>query len=134
MGVVLYSPSASVGGMAHALLADPPGGRIVNRAKYARTAVEALLRDLERAGSAGDVSARLFGGASMFEAFQSSYLNAIGEDNVRVAREVLAAHGIAVQAEAVGGTAGRSVTLFLETGLVVLKSEGREESIPHTGY
>lgn len=69
----------------------------------------------------------------MFETFQLPFLNAIGDDNVRVAREVLLRNGIRVEAEAVGGKVGRSITFFLESGLVVLKSEGREESIPHGG-
>ncbi len=131
VGVVLYSASAGVGGLAHALLADPPAGRIVNRAKYARTSVEALIRDLRRDGAGGDTVARIFGGASMFESFQSPVLNAIGEDNVRVAREVLERHGVPVRGEAVGGNVGRSLTFFVESGLVVVRVEGREEQFPH---
>ena len=43
VGIVLYSAKKKVGGLSHVLLADPPAGRIVQRGKYARTAVDMLL-------------------------------------------------------------------------------------------
>lgn len=127
VGVLLYEPRLRIGGLAHALLAEPPGGRIVNRGKYARTAVETLLQELAALGARQGLVAQLFGGASMFEAFHSSYLNSIGEDNVQTARAVLQRNGVPVVHEDVGGRVGRALTLHLSDGRVVLKMDGRQQ-------
>ncbi len=113
------------------LLGEAPGGKIVNRGKYARPAIESLYSELKRLYDleSANLSARLFGGASMFESIHSKFLQSIGLENVRVARETLGGLGIPVVAEDVGGTAGRTITLFLEDGKVLLRSNGKEKYI-----
>ncbi|MCB1173039.1 MAG: chemotaxis protein CheD [Leptospiraceae bacterium] len=130
VGIVLYNPRKRHGGIAHILLAKQPGGRIVNRAKYANTAIPELCRELGRSGSPVDeYRARIFGGASMFGDGSDTFIQRIGQENVAATRQALAEQGVTVIAEDVGGTVGRSITLFLDDGRVLLRKNGKEKYI-----
>ncbi len=130
VGIVLYSSSHKTGGLAHILLGEAPTGKIINRGKYAKPAIEGLTAELNKAGVETDaLSARLFGGASMFETGDSSFLHNIGMENVRIARETLQRLNIPVSVEEVGGNAGRTISLFLEDGRILLRSNGKERYI-----
>ncbi len=133
VGVVLYSVEKRAGGIAHVLLADAPPGRIVHRGKYAKPAVESLVADLKKLDlNPADVTARIFGGASMFDAMQSSFLKNVGPDNVRAVHEALAGLKIPISIEETGGTSGRTITLYLDDGRILLRSNGSEKYIYRT--
>ncbi|HQI20109.1 MAG TPA: chemotaxis protein CheD, partial [Leptospiraceae bacterium] len=128
VGIVLYSADKKIGGVAHILLGDAPVGKIVHRGKYARPALESLLADLAKLDiKPGMLTARIFGGGSMFEAVHSRVLQSIGPDNVRAATEAVKAHNIPVVAEDTGGTTGRTITLNLEDGSVLMRAGTREK-------
>ena len=126
VGIVLYAAAEKIGGIAHILLAEPPAGKIVNKGKYARTAIEGLVADLKKEGITEGLSARIFGGASMFTSFNSSFLHNIGSDNISAARDTLEKFDIPVLAEDIGGTAGRAITVYLDDGRVLLRANGKE--------
>lgn len=129
VGVVLYDKTKKIGGICHALLDEPPQGKIVNRGKYARTAIEELIKDLEKLGaSKKNLTARIFGGASMFQNTSNFFQN-IGEKNVKVSREVLESHQIPIVFEDTGGNHGRTITLFLDDGRILLRSGTVEKYI-----
>ena len=128
MGIVLFSEKKKVGGLAHVLLSEPPAGKINNKGKYARSAIEAVLADLKKTGiEPSELSARIFGGASMFDSIQSSFLQNIGSENVRVTKEVLGQHGIPITSEEIGGTVGRTITVFMDDGRILLRANGKEK-------
>lgn len=127
VGIVLYNKEEKVGGMAHILLGEPPHGKIVHKGKYARTAIESLLLDLKKMGFDGGFSARIFGGASMFDSFHSTFLQNIGMENVKSAREALGRQKIPILLEDVGGSAGRAITLYLDDGRILLRANGQEK-------
>jgi len=130
VGVALYAEKQQLGGLAHVLLGQAPPGKIVNKGKFARPAALALYAELEREGvRAPDLTARIFGGASMFEAQNSSFLQQIGSSNVSAVRAVLEELGIPVTVEETGGSAGRTITFFLDDGRILLRSNGKEKYI-----
>lgn len=130
VGIVLYAKEKKIGGISHVLLAEPPAGKIVQRGKYARTAIDALIGDLEKLDvKPSELSARVFGGASMFNAMNSSFFQNIGESNVAVAKDVLSKRNIPIIEEDTAGNAGRTVTLYLDDGRVLLRSAGQERYI-----
>ncbi|MCS7205061.1 MAG: chemotaxis protein CheD [Leptospiraceae bacterium] len=130
VGIVLYDKTKKIGGISHALLDEPPTGKIINRGKYARTAIEELIKDLEKLGtSKKNLTARIFGGASMFQNSVSNIFQNIGEKNVKVSREVLESHQIPIVFEDVGGHNGRTITLFLDDGRILLRSGTIEKYI-----
>lgn len=128
VGIVLYSAEKKIGGVAHILLGEPPAGKIVHRGKYARPAVDSLLADLAKLDiKPAALTARLFGGASMFEAVHSQFLQNIGADNVKAAKAAIEAYKIPLLLEDTGGSSGRTITLNLEDGSVFMRAGSREK-------
>jgi len=128
VGVAFYSAEKKIGGIAHVLLAEPPGGKIINRGKYARPAVDSLIEELTRLEvKIPTLTARIFGGASMFDSVNSTFLQNIGPDNVKAVKEAVLFHKIPVLAEDVGGNTGRTITLSLEDGSIFLRAGTREK-------
>jgi len=133
VGIILYDKTKKIGGLCHALLDEPPPGKIVNRGKYAKTAIEELIKELEKMGiDKKNLTAKIFGGASMFQNNSNNVFQNIGEKNVQAARETLNKHQIPILFEDIGGHNGRTITFFLEDGRVLLRSGATEKYIYKT--
>lgn len=133
MGVVLYSEKHKKGGLSHVLLGEAPAGKIVNKGKYARPSLLALAAEIEKEGvPMADLRARIFGGASMFDSGQSSFIQQIGPTNVKAVKATLEELKIPLVMEDIAGTAGRTITLFLDDGRILLRSSGKEKYIYKT--
>jgi chemotaxis protein CheD len=124
VAIVLYDAAVRVGGLAHVLLPSPALARgTPNPARVPQTAVPALVSEMAAAGaSPRRIKARLVGGASMFAALSTPGTIQMGERNVVAARHALAASGLPIVAEAVGGTFGRTVRLYVRDGRVDVSS------------
>jgi chemotaxis protein CheD len=124
VAIVLFDGESRIGGLAHALLPEPRAGRKhLPPARYASTAVPALLELMEAAGaSRRRIRARLAGGASMFDAILTEGGRQLGMRNVDAARSALARAGIPVDREDVGGTHGRSVYVHIDDGRMIVSS------------
>lgn len=130
VGVVLYSPERKAGGLAHILLGEPPPGKIVHRGKYARTAVEGLVNELNRLGAdPAGLEAALIGGASLFDSLNTPFLNRIGPGNVDATRAALERFQIKISREEVGGKTGRTITVYLEDGRIDLRVAGERKTL-----
>ncbi|KUG19141.1 chemotaxis protein ched [hydrocarbon metagenome] len=107
IALVLHDRNRSIGGMAHIML-PASNGNSGRPAKFADTALDALISGLEEAGgSMQHTVAKIVGGACMFE-YSSDHLN-IGDRNAEAVRELLKAHRIRVAGEETGGKVGRSI-------------------------
>jgi chemotaxis protein CheD len=126
VALILDDRDAGIGGMAHVVLPSPSLSRDrSNPARFAETAVPLLINEMVRAGAVrGRLRARLVGGASLFAALTAPGTVQIGQRNLHAARMELAAAGVAVVAEAVGGELGRSVWFEVATGIVTVRSVG----------
>jgi chemotaxis protein CheD len=124
VAIVVYDDEARVGGMAHAMLPTPESARASDRiGRFVTTAVPALIeRMVEHGADRTRLRARLAGGASMFERILSDYGRKLGPRNVQAARDALAAAGVPVDGEDVGGTYGRSVFLTVADGRMLVTS------------
>ena len=130
VAITLYDSSARVGGLAHILLPSTSLSRDTsNAAKFAETAVPLMLAEMRKLGANGNVQAKIAGGASMFGSLLPSGGVNMGERNVAATREVLAAHGIPIAGEDVGGDFGRSVYFDLKDGRVRVRSLKRGEHV-----
>lgn len=130
IGVVLYQPDLKLGAISHIMLARDPVGRDSrqNPGKYGETALPLLLKMFEQEGAKpGTYAARIFGGASMFKNMSSNFLQNIGENNIILAREFLQANKIPILVEDVGGHDGRTISLYLDDGRILLKKAGMEK-------
>ena len=131
VAIVLLDPDARVGGLAHVLLPEPALSRDRdNPSKFASTAVPVLLDEMAARGARRRrLTARLAGGAAMFQTLMVPGGLNMGERNVRAARAALQAAGIPLLGEAVGGDYGRSVRFHVEAGRTVVSSVGRSDVV-----
>ncbi len=124
VAVVLYDAISRVGGLAHVLLPDPSySSEPEKHWRYASTAIPGLVRELEAAGAdRRRITARLVGGACMFQDLLPQNQPHLGERNVGAARAALARDGITVVAEEVGGDFGRAIHFDLNDGRLRISS------------
>lgn len=126
VGLALYAPGQRIGGILHLMLPDSryrSASRELNPYMYADTGVRAFLDALrQRGGNLGRLEARLSGGANML---QHSSLLDIGKRNVEAVLALLSARGIPVAGSSLGGVLGRSMSLRLQDGQVLVRLLGR---------
>ena len=124
VAIILYDPTARVGGLAHVLLPSETMARDrSNPAKFPASAVSLMLAEMTRLGAdTRRVRAKLVGGASMFASLLPSGSINIGERNVMAARQALADSGVPIVAEDIGSDHGRSVHFHLRDGQVEVRS------------
>lgn len=127
VAVMLYDPLSRVGGLAHVLLPDPTfSSQPHRRWRYATTAIPELIHELVLAGADRQrLTARIVGGATMFQDIMPKNQPNIGERNIRAARTVLGEAGVPILAEQVGGDFGRSVEFDLGDGVVRVSAQGK---------
>jgi len=128
IALCLYDPVKHVGGMLHALLPNVPNGRHPeNVAKFVDLGTEELVRVLANRGSPlHRLVIHLCGGAKMLIIPGDEGLP-IGARNTQVAEATLAALGLKIHGRATGGDKGRTVRLYITTGLVTVSSLGSAE-------
>jgi len=118
VAVCLYDRILQMGGMNHYL---KPHINDQSKAtpQYGNVAISALIRMMEEAGSRRrDVVAQVLGGGTP-EEVQGEW---VGQQNVSIAREILARKGIRIVSEDVGGSVGRKIVFDTGTGeIAVLK-------------
>ena len=86
-------------------------------ARYGNVATTALINMMINDGSQReDLEAQIFGGAHDPEVSREN----IGQDNIRVAREVLAKKQICVVSEDVGGNKGRKIVYHTNTNEIAI--------------
>lgn len=117
VSICLYDRRLAYGGMNHYLL--PFCGSEAPTSKYGDVAISALLDTFADFGSeASDLEAWIVGGAS----FSGTHdVLRVGEQNISVARTMLAERSIKIRAMEVGGTNGRRITMESCRGTVSVK-------------
>ena len=124
LGITLYDPIKKIGTMAHAMLPD------INRAKaqsnpnrFVNSVVENMLGELKKENCfKKNLQVKLFGGAHMFSFIAKDNLLNVGEKNIEMAKDVFQKQGMAIVAEELGGSIGRTIELDLESGKVLIKT------------
>ena len=119
VSVCLWSPRRGMGGINHFLL--PHAVKHIEKAfKFGTIAIPELARGLNEQGCSNrELVAKLFGGANVHNVCLEE--RHIGQRNVELARQELAALGIAIAVEDVGGSRGRKITFRSMTGEVWVK-------------
>ncbi len=129
IGIVLYSKTHDICGMVHIML--PSSKEIknnANRAKFADTGIEDLIKILEQKGiSRGALIAKIAGGATMFVFAGTSDLGSIGDRNIRAVKETLSTYSIPIVAEDVGADYGRTIVFNNDTKKLMIRSAGKPD-------
>jgi chemotaxis protein CheD len=120
VAVCLRDSVAGVAAINHFLLPNNPI-RGTNDARYGDTSMRRLIAEIQlRGGRPERMVAKLFGGACVLPAFTGAR-RSIGEDNVKVSRDFLAAHGIELTAAETGGRHGRKLLFHTGNGSAWIK-------------
>lgn len=124
VGVTIYDPGKKIGGMAHAMLPDIDRVTAqVSPLRFVNYLIKSMVEELENCGCfRKHLEAKLFGGAHMFGFLSSESVLNVGDKNVEKARAVLKEMGINIAVDDTGGTFGRTITLNLENGKVLIKT------------
>ncbi|NLA90145.1 MAG: chemotaxis protein CheD [Synergistaceae bacterium] len=130
VGVTLYDDRRRIGGMVHVMLpsTELARGENFNKAKFADSAIPDLLSQMIRSGAdQRRLKAKLAGGAQMFSFGGEDSLLKIGARNVEACKKALSALRIPIVAEDTGGSWGRTIELITETGMLEVRSIGRDK-------
>ncbi|MDK2836467.1 MAG: chemotaxis protein CheD [Thermosediminibacterales bacterium] len=126
VGVAVYDPVNKIAGLAHVMLPESPKNKkVINEAKFADTALPALVNKIQLLGGNNRyLRAKIAGGAQMFVFKDKTDLMRIGEKNVIAVRNILKKLNIKLEAEHTGGNYGRSIEFYSETGKMLIKTIG----------
>ncbi len=127
VGIVLYDRSKKIAGMAHIML---PSSKEIrnnsNKAKFADTALDEMLENIMKMGAMRTrLTAKIAGGAQMFNiSSKGSTLN-IGKRNVDAVKKKLTELRIPIISEDVLGNYGRTIEFDCSDGGLKIKSIGK---------
>lgn len=124
IALALYNLQYQLACVAHIVLSRASGTASGHEGKFADTAVPKMLQLLQERGlPTKKLSAKIAGGASMFEAngpFQ------VGKANFDVVCELLDRSRIPIEAQHVGGKKGRKITFSPRTGIMEIETIGAD--------
>ncbi|MGN0155216.1 MAG: chemotaxis protein CheD [Lachnospiraceae bacterium] len=131
VGIVLYTASDEFCGMVHIML--PSSKEIknnVNRAKFADTGIEDLVLALEQKGiKRTSLTAKIAGGAAMFQFSGKSELGSVGERNIKAVKEMLSELHIPIVAEDTGADYGRTIIFDNCSKKLTIRSAGKTDKV-----
>jgi chemotaxis protein CheD len=129
VGICLYDNRFKIGGMSHIMLPVHKENSSSHK-KYADTAIPILIEELVKAGAdANSLTAKIVGGAKMFNITPNSIMGEIGNNNADKVRSVLKSLRIDIVSEDIGGNYGRTIDYYLETGDVRIRSMSKTEKV-----
>ena len=128
VGIALYDERVKVGGLAHVMLPRSNRADVTNPAKFADTALPLLVSQMVKLGAATRrMTAKLAGGAQMFQLDRPTDTMRIGERNTEAVTKWLENAKIPVLGQSTGGNWGRTVELNTETGEFLVRTIARGE-------
>ena len=127
VAIVAYDATKNVGALAHVMLPGAaPAKKKVEKTKYTANAIDAIVNKMSKLGSKkDDIEVVLVGGGNILKREDDT----ICKDNIESALKLLSEKQLKVRAQAVGGTARRSVSLDVEGGSIFC-TEGDAEEKP----
>lgn len=126
VGIALYDPITKIGGLAHIMLPDSTQIKNnENKAKFADTALDVLLQEMQDIGARKTrLIAKIAGGAHMFEFKNMNDMMCIGARNIAAVLRALEQKNIPVMAQDTGENYGRTIELDTQNGILRVKTIG----------
>jgi chemotaxis protein CheD len=128
IAIVAYDATKNVGALAHIMLPGrAPARKEFEKTKYAADAIDAILNKMTVLDSKkDDIEVFLIGGGNVLNREDDT----ICKDNIESVLKLLSEKQLKVRAQAVGGTARRSVSLDVEHGIVsYAEGDGGEKQL-----
>ncbi len=126
VGVCMYDPMQKIIGMAHIMLPSSTAVRNnTNRAKFADTAIDDLIKEMELLGAKRrNLVCKMAGGAQMFKFSSANETLKIGQRNAIAVKNKVNDLQIKIKADDTGGNFGRTIELYSESGKLIVKTIG----------
>ncbi|GAK56868.1 probable chemoreceptor glutamine deamidase CheD 2 [Candidatus Vecturithrix granuli] len=151
LAIIFYNPRLQLGAIAHAQLAEKclyegnclqkcsdycPGPCYhetlnSNPYKYVSCSIRSMLELFVQHGILShEIDVQLFGGASILPLIHP--VKSVGQQNIEIAHKMLEQYHLHVTNEDIGGTSGRTLYFYSDTGKVFLKPHRRLALNPRT--
>ena len=128
IGICLYDPMIKLGALVHIMLPINMERGRTHPFKYADTGVQATLQKMQAfGGQPSRMTAKIAGGARMFEVQGDGFLGSIGQRNIESVKWALQKAGIRLLREEVGGTVARTLLFDVSNGQGCVRSYGRQD-------
>ena len=129
VGIALYDPVRKIGGIVHILLPIAQNNKDnLSPTKFANTGIPFLLDEMIKVGAdKSAIIAKIAGGSQMPSIKGRENKINVGARNVSVTKEILQSLGIPILGEDTGGSFGRTMEFYIDSGLVRVKTIGRGE-------
>lgn len=130
VAIILLDPDTRTVGLAHIALPSSsiqPERAVEQPGFFADTAIPALMQAFGQVGGSADPRqfvVKLAGGASVLE--HNEHFN-IGQRNVEAVLRHLRERGMHIVAREIGGRISRTVTVYVDSGLLRISSPGHED-------
>ncbi len=130
IGICLYDPVIKLGALIHIMLPlNMEAGR-AHPFKYADTGIQQTLQKMQAMGAnLSRVTAKIAGGAKMFEMQGDGALGNIGHRNSESVKMMLRKAGVRLVREEVGGSVARTLLFDVATGQACIRSYGKQDII-----
>ncbi|MGL4739269.1 MAG: chemotaxis protein CheD [Sarcina sp.] len=127
VGISLFDSRSKVVGLIHIMLpSSNTFSNEINPYKFADTAIPKAIEVMVKSGAVrSNITAKIAGGAQMFKSMDRAFSNEIGKRNVLAVEEALKTNGIRLLGKQVGGNKGRTMMVNSNTGVVTIKSLGK---------
>ena len=125
IAMCIWDPTARLGGVAHMLLPTSRSNAEImgSPAKYITSGVPNLInRMIKNGASRHNLIVKITGGARMLNIPGENNILDIGQRNILEVRAVMKKENMPIISEDVGGTSGRSMQLYMETGKIMVRS------------
>ncbi|MBG0768503.1 chemotaxis protein CheD [Methanococcus maripaludis] len=128
VAIILYDRGKKIGGVAHVMLPKSRNSSEKNPGKYANTAIPELINRMAKLGARKDkLTTKLAGGAAMFKC--NSNTIDVGKKNIEASRQEVKKMGLRIASEDLGGDTGRTITLSLKDGSVLVRTGSELKTI-----
>ncbi|MDP8247891.1 MAG: chemotaxis protein CheD [Candidatus Tritonobacter lacicola] len=124
--ITAYSPDKKIGVIAHVMLPGAsPGGKDIQRTRYAADAIDEVIDRMKRSGvGKDDIEVCLVGGGNVLRREDDG----ICEQNIESIIEIFNDKHIEIRAQVLGGAERRSVSLDVDKGTVhYTEGDGKEK-------
>ena len=130
VGICLYDPLIRLAALVHVMLPlNMETGR-KSPLKYADSGIRETLKQMEARGAKRSrITAKIAGGARMFDVPGNGSLGNIGQRNIESVHMTLKREGIKLLKEDVGGSVARTLLFDAATGQACVRSYGKPELI-----
>ena len=132
LGITVYDAKIKVGGLLHIMLPQSsidPRKAIKNPYIFVDTGVEQIFSEFEKHGSLIDRLIIKVAGGSSFTKPGDNDLFEIGRRNFTMFRKILWTKGLLIKSFDIGGNVSRNISINIDSGIVIVKSEGIEKLI-----